>query len=278
MPEIIGGHGISGISDPGLRRRCDELTRSLSKLEERYDDLRISHAHLCDANTVLVEQLARNQKPQPPVVASHHEDHQGPWSLTQTFVMCLEGEEDKFAGQVRLLDKAAVSSVSSAVEKLNAGELQCPEGFCIVFSASSRAYFLLYRRDLEALVHSQFRAGEEDLAPSSAAHLAPVASQAPAQQVAEQPGTIGASGSGAPPSYSIAAGRSGSRSELFHEPLGTTNAPAQGAAGATSKHSARRRHGGATGLRSTSASKRARSPSGGAPPPGAAGRAFCLGR
>lgn len=271
MPEASGGHVIS---DPSLRRRCDELTRSLSKLEERYDDLRVSHAHLCDANSVLVHQLSSTSKNP----ASNADDHQGSWSLTQTFVMCLEGEEDKFAGQVRLLDKNLVSSVSSAVEKLNACEIQCPEGFCIVFSASSRAYFLLYRRDLEALVHSQFRAGEEDILNASVG-AALLSTQSQSQtlhtlQPPDQPsgGTMPEqlpSGRTAPfgvSSYSMAGARSSSRNDLLAEHQGASPGQAQ-SSGTASKHSARRRNG-ASGLRSTSASKRARSSSGGAPPEG----------
>merc|ERR1711920_393715 len=49
----------------------------------------------------------------------------------------------KFA---RMLDKQVVSSVHAAVEKLNKSELQCPEDFCVAFSASSNGYYLLHRR------------------------------------------------------------------------------------------------------------------------------------
>ncbi|CAK0847599.1 unnamed protein product [Prorocentrum cordatum] len=45
------------------------------------------------------------------------------------------------------IEASIVSSVSSAVEHLNRGLLECREGLCVVFSASVDSSFLLYRQD-----------------------------------------------------------------------------------------------------------------------------------
>merc|ERR1740123_1535927 len=109
-----------------------------------------------------------------------------PWSTTQAFRLCAEGEEDRFAGspknmgrngvitdfflvarpdlegdgsvtatKARLLDTNVVSSVSSAVDQLNKGGLVCQEGLCVVFSSSMQAYFLLYRQDMKEVVKAR---------------------------------------------------------------------------------------------------------------------------
>jgi len=50
-----------------------------------------------------------------------------------------------------LLDASQCKSASSAVEGLNSGAIKRPEGICVVFSASSQAYYLLYRHDRKQL-------------------------------------------------------------------------------------------------------------------------------
>uniref|UniRef100_A0A7S4RAK6 J domain-containing protein n=1 Tax=Alexandrium monilatum TaxID=311494 RepID=A0A7S4RAK6_9DINO len=48
---------------------------------------------------------------------------------------------------VTVIDRSVASSVTSAVERLNRGSLPCPEGYCVVYSASSGGYYLLFRND-----------------------------------------------------------------------------------------------------------------------------------
>jgi len=86
----------------------------------------------------------------------------GPWSVNQTFRVCGEGEEATFVGQARLLDRTVFTSVSQAVEHLNYGTLACPEGICVVFSASSRAYYLLFRPELRDFAYSRFKMPDEE--------------------------------------------------------------------------------------------------------------------
>jgi len=69
-----------------------------------------------------------------------------PWSVDQTLRLCAKGSEHRFLGKVRLLDTSMVASVGSAVDLLNRGVLSCPEDLCAVFSASSNAYFVLFRQ------------------------------------------------------------------------------------------------------------------------------------
>merc|ERR1719158_1460273 len=85
-----------------------------------------------------------------------------PWSVNHTFRVCSEGEESMFIGQARLLDRNAFTSVSMAVEHLNFGTLSCPEGFCVVFSLSSRAYYLLFRPELRDFAYKKFKVPDEE--------------------------------------------------------------------------------------------------------------------
>lgn len=87
----------------------------------------------------------------------------GPWSVDNTFRICGEGEESWFVGQAPLLDRNIFTSVSIAVEHLNYGSLACPEGFCVVFSASSRAYFLLYLPELQEFAYAKFKVFEDPI-------------------------------------------------------------------------------------------------------------------
>merc|ERR1712079_167982 len=52
-----------------------------------------------------------------------------------------------FGNRVMLLDEEICNSVSNAVEALNTGVIDCPEGFCIVFSKKQESYYLVYRQD-----------------------------------------------------------------------------------------------------------------------------------
>jgi serine/threonine protein kinase len=81
------------------------------------------------------------------------------WCADQAFRLCGEGE---FNGQARLLSRTSFTSVQSAVDHLNAGTIVCPEGFCVVFSTSNSAYFLLYRSELKDAVYAKFKVYEEE--------------------------------------------------------------------------------------------------------------------
>lgn len=64
------------------------------------------------------------------------------WSLLQGFVV--EPNEDRLGPA--LLSKAEHHSAAKAVACLNAGSIEAPAGYCVVFSASHQAYCLLYKR------------------------------------------------------------------------------------------------------------------------------------
>lgn len=68
-----------------------------------------------------------------------------PYTVEQSLRICGSGEESVFIDRAALLDTNEVTSLRSAVDYLNAGVAPCPEGFCIVWSASKQAYFVLYR-------------------------------------------------------------------------------------------------------------------------------------
>eukprot|EP00419_Tripos_fusus_P053996 CAMPEP_0172800968 /NCGR_PEP_ID=MMETSP1075-20121228/2891_1 /TAXON_ID=2916 /ORGANISM="Ceratium fusus, Strain PA161109" /LENGTH=1188 /DNA_ID=CAMNT_0013638941 /DNA_START=73 /DNA_END=3640 /DNA_ORIENTATION=+ len=75
------------------------------------------------------------------------EQDQKPWALSQTVRLTNDREHDEFIGRARVIDKTVTCSVKNAVEQLNRGMLHCPEGMCLVYSASSTCYFLVYRYD-----------------------------------------------------------------------------------------------------------------------------------
>lgn len=65
------------------------------------------------------------------------------WAVDQTIQLGRYlGEE---LGWAKRLDKSTVVSTRQAVQLLNSGLIDCPGDFCIVFSASSLSYNLLYR-------------------------------------------------------------------------------------------------------------------------------------
>jgi len=93
------------------------------------------------------------------------------WAVTQSFRMGAEGEEDRVAKIARVLDRSQVGSVATAVEQLNKGAVRCPEGFTIVFSNSSRAYYLLYRLDKKDLAYTKFKQSIEQAFGTAAVQL-----------------------------------------------------------------------------------------------------------
>jgi len=106
------------------------------------------------------------------------------WAVEQCFRLCSEGEEACFSGQARVLSRTAFTSVQSAVESLNRGSILCPEGFCVVFSTSNSAYFLLYRLEVKDAVYAKFKVYEEE-SPTVFAHKATF--QAPIPQGCSTP-------------------------------------------------------------------------------------------
>lgn len=67
------------------------------------------------------------------------------WAADQAFWLGGEGSVEKLAGKVFFLDKSLVISLSAAVDGLNLSTFKCTEDACVVYSASSQGYYLLYR-------------------------------------------------------------------------------------------------------------------------------------
>lgn len=72
------------------------------------------------------------------------------WTAEQSFKLS-DGEQN----QVKILD--GVTSVLTAAEQLNAGELTCENGLCAVYSARNEAYYLLYRTDMVSTAFRRFQ-------------------------------------------------------------------------------------------------------------------------
>jgi len=81
------------------------------------------------------------------------------WGPGQSIKVGTAVDMVELAREVRLLDKSAAASVKHAVEQLNCGALRCPEGHCMVYSASSDTYFLLYRLDRQEAVMAKYGRG-----------------------------------------------------------------------------------------------------------------------
>lgn len=69
------------------------------------------------------------------------------WAMLQTIKVGTDQDKEKLAGKVKIFDRSQHQSVKQAVDQLNKGTLQCPDGLCVVYSASSGANYLLYRAD-----------------------------------------------------------------------------------------------------------------------------------
>jgi len=69
------------------------------------------------------------------------------WSTDQTILLHGDVDREGVLGQAKVLDEGLVCSVTSAAELLNGGAFECAEGYCVVYSASSGGYYLMYRRD-----------------------------------------------------------------------------------------------------------------------------------
>lgn len=81
---------------------------------------------------------------------------EGYWSEHCCLRLCGEGEESRFLGRVRFLERHSVASPREAVEKLNRRLVFCPEDSCIVIYAAERSFYLLYRYGCEEAVLARF--------------------------------------------------------------------------------------------------------------------------
>lgn len=81
----------------------------------------------------------------------------GGWAIGQSSGGQNEGfAEHHFKGKAAVLK--IEQSVQKAVDRLNTeeGHKACPEGYCIVYSASKQLYFLLFRKEKDRLTHRLF--------------------------------------------------------------------------------------------------------------------------
>jgi len=83
------------------------------------------------------------------------------WSVEWTHQLKGNKIEERFAGRVQML--TGVMSVSDAAERLNTGVIACTAGFCLVYSATKRAHFILYQKCMKdaAFAHLGIREEEE---------------------------------------------------------------------------------------------------------------------
>mmetsp|Transcript_22904 Transcript_22904/g.42435 ORF Transcript_22904/g.42435 Transcript_22904/m.42435 type:complete len:202 (+) Transcript_22904:91-696(+) len=84
------------------------------------------------------------------------------WSLEQTFQLGTEDELDSFGDKAQVLNKSVINSVSQAIKQLNAGDISCPEGYCVVYSSKAQAYYALYRSDKKDATLTLFNYKEAD--------------------------------------------------------------------------------------------------------------------
>mmetsp|Transcript_31977 Transcript_31977/g.56526 ORF Transcript_31977/g.56526 Transcript_31977/m.56526 type:complete len:372 (-) Transcript_31977:52-1167(-) len=99
---------------------------------------------------------------QPPEAESADEEV-ARWSSDDTLELCAEGQESIFTGKVQLLDNTVASSTKSAVQKLNSGEIQCQEGFCVVHSITRGVYYLLFQEGLKQEALDSLAVSEAEL-------------------------------------------------------------------------------------------------------------------
>lgn len=79
--------------------------------------------------------------------------HDGPqgsaWCEANSLDICSEGEEHVFKGKAVLLSTAQAPTTIAAMEKLNSGFIDCPDGFCIVHSMTRGRYILLWAEGMQ---------------------------------------------------------------------------------------------------------------------------------
>lgn len=79
------------------------------------------------------------------------------WSADKAYRLGSKGEEARFGGESIKKYLLDFTSVRVAVDALNAGKVSFPEGFCIVYSESSKAYFILYREGCQKEASDKLR-------------------------------------------------------------------------------------------------------------------------
>lgn len=107
------------------------------------------------------------------------------WSMDQSFICPSHCDDDMLRCRgVLVLDKSAVSSVSTAVEQLNSGALLCPNGLCSVYSASQGSLFILYRHgmDKQSLVEVFTQPIGQPVSPTRAREVGPQSAEAIADE------------------------------------------------------------------------------------------------
>lgn len=116
------------------------------------------------------------------------EDPSAPWTRECCVRLASDGEEMRFLGRVRVLDRHSVSSVNDAIDKLNRRLLWCAEECCVLFVPAERAYYLLYRQGCKRAAYRQLGLSLEDGAASTAVPAgAVVAGQAAARAASREP-------------------------------------------------------------------------------------------
>jgi len=69
----------------------------------------------------------------------------GTWSLDQLHLLDPNTEKEQLRGHLQVVDADVVCSLKQAVKMLNEGQISCKDGFCVVWSASSKLYAVLYK-------------------------------------------------------------------------------------------------------------------------------------
>jgi len=84
----------------------------------------------------------------------------------------LEGWSTSNSGRIRcrrdfaavtLLDEQRITGIQQAVKMLNAREIICPCGYCLVFSKSQQAYFIIWRQDRREHVYRTLKIQDDEL-------------------------------------------------------------------------------------------------------------------
>merc|ERR1719181_2655367 len=75
----------------------------------------------------------------------------------------MDGQEHQYRQKARFLPETEAATAASAVDKLNKGELNCPEGFCLVHSMTRGLYGLLWRKGMKGIALSKLGVDEADL-------------------------------------------------------------------------------------------------------------------
>merc|ERR1719440_2013391 len=85
------------------------------------------------------------------------------WSLKDYLELCVEGEEHHYKHKVRFLPESEAATAATAVDKLNKGILNCPEGFCLVHSVTRGIHGLLWRKGMKGFAFEKLGVEEAEL-------------------------------------------------------------------------------------------------------------------